>query len=133
MNKNTVQYIEFPVVRDFRGNLSFIENLKHIPFEIKRAFFVYDIPHGSIRGSHAHRKLEQLIIVMSGSFDVVCDDGTSETRFVMTSPSKGLYIPKMTWCRQENFSSGCAYLVLTSDYYDENEYIRDYENFKTEL
>ena len=127
-----VKRISIPTIKDHRGNLCFVENKQEIPFSIKRIFYVYDIPSGSIKGSHAHRSLEQFIIVMSGSFDIVLDDGVKIKTFHLNEPSVGLYIPPMVWSSQENFSAGCCYVVLTSDKYSESDYIRNYEQFINE-
>ena len=121
--------IELPKIVDVRGNLSFVENGKHIPFEISRVYYLYDVPGGADRGSHAHKKLKQLIIAVSGSFDVVLDDGKSKQNFSMNRGNYGLYIAPMTWRKLENFSVGSVCLVLASEIYDEEDYIRDYSNF----
>ena len=121
--------IELPIVSDPRGNLTFIEGQRHIPFEIKRVFYLYDVPGGETRAGHANKRLEQLIIAASGSFDVILDDGRERQRFFLNRSYYGLYIPGMLWRELENFSSGSVCLVLTSDFYDGADYYRDYEEF----
>lgn len=121
--------IELPKITDPRGNLSFIEGGQHIPFDIKRVYYLYDVPGGSDRGSHAHKKLHQFIVAMSGSFDVVLDDGKEKKRFHMNRSHYGLYVCPMMWRDLDNFSSGAVCMVLASKRYDETDYIRDYEQF----
>ena len=121
--------IELPKISDVRGNLSFIEGGIHIPFDIKRAYYLYDVPGGSDRGSHAHKTLHQFIVAMSGSFDVVLDDGKEKKRFHLNRSYYGLYVCPMLWRDLDNFSSGSVCMVLASTYYDAAEYIRDYETF----
>lgn len=121
--------IEFPKVHDPRGNLSFVENERHIPFNIKRVFYLYDVPGGETRAGHANVKLQQVIIAMSGSFDVVLDDGYKREKFHLNRSYYGLYIPGMIWRELENFSSGSVCLVLTDDFYDPKDYYRDYKEF----
>jgi len=124
-----VKIISLPKIEDHRGNLTFIEAKKHIPFEIKRVYYLYDVPGGATRGGHAHKNLEQLIIAISGSFDIILDDGYQRKRIHLNRSYYGLYLPKMIWRELENFSTGAVCLVLASDYYDESDYIRDYEEF----
>ena len=121
--------IELPKITDPRGNLTFIEGNRHIPFEIKRVYYLYDVPGGATRGGHAHKKLEQFIIAISGSFDVVLDDGYERKRFHLNRSYFGLYIPPMTWRELDNFSSASVCLVLASQKYDESDYYRDYAEF----
>jgi len=121
--------IELPVIADVRGNLSYIEQNRHIPFEIRRVYYLYDVPGGATRGGHAHKALHQLIIAMSGSFDVVLDDGNGKQRFHLNRSYYGLYVCPMVWRELENFSSGSVSMVLASDYYDESDYFRDYGEF----
>ena len=118
-----------PRVEDPRGNLTFIESNKHVPFEIKRVYYTYDVPGGSERGSHAHKNLQQLIVAMSGSFDVVLDDGFNKHRFHLNRSYYGLYVSPMMWRTIDNFSSGSVCMVLASQLYDENDYYRDYSEF----
>jgi dTDP-4-dehydrorhamnose 3,5-epimerase-like enzyme len=122
--------VEFPRVEDPRGNLTFIEGGRHVDFDIKRVYYLYDVPGGAERGGHAHRGLRQLLIAMSGSFDVVLDDGTSRERFHLNRSYYGLYIPKMIWREIDNFSSGSVCMVLASEHYDEADYYRDWREFK---
>ena len=121
--------IELPKISNPRGNLSFIEGGQHIPFEIKRVYYLYDVPGGSDRGSHAHKNLHQFIVAMSGSFDVVLDDGNEQKRFHLNRSYYGLYVCPMMWRLLDNFSSGAVCMVLASEHYDEADYIRDYEEF----
>ncbi len=123
-----IQLIEVPKAHDVRGNLSVIEG-NTIPFEIKRVYYLYDIPTSSVRGGHAHKKLQQLIVALSGSFDVVLKDGISETIITLNKPNFGLLIPTGIWRELQNFSSGSVCLVLASAEFDEKDYIRDFEEF----
>ncbi len=121
--------ITFPQIADARGNLSFIENNKHVPFEIKRVYYLYDVPVLAERGGHAHKKLKQVIIPLSGSFDVRLDDGKEKTIITLCKPWEGLLITNLVWRELSNFSGGSACLVLASEYYDEEDYYRDYDVF----
>jgi len=121
--------IELPKIHDPRGNLTFIEGGDHIPFDIQRVYYLYDVPGGSERGGHAHKNLEQLIIAMSGSFDVVLNDGYEEKRFHLNRSYYGLYVNTMVWRELDNFSSGSVSMVLASNKYTEDDYIRDYQGF----
>lgn len=121
--------IDLPIINDPRGNLTFIEGGGHIPFEIRRVYYLYDVPGGAERGGHGHKGLSQFIIAMSGSFDVHLDDGESTRSFHMNRSYYGLYVPPMMWREIDNFSSGSVCLVLASDYYDESDYYRDYDEF----
>jgi WxcM-like, C-terminal len=122
--------IELPRIPDPRGNLTFIEGGNHIPFTIRRVFYLYDVPGGEDRGGHAHRELHQLVIAASGSFDVIVDDGTEHERFSLNRSWYGLHVPPMTWTHLENFSSGSVSLVLASLPYEEADYYRDYDEFR---
>jgi dTDP-4-dehydrorhamnose 3,5-epimerase-like enzyme len=122
--------VNFPKITDVRGNLSFIEENKQVPFEIKRIYYLYDVPSGATRGGHAHKQLEQIIIALSGSFDVILDDGINKKTFFLNRPHYGLYIPPGIWRELENFSSNSVALSLVSNFYDESDYIRDYDTFK---
>jgi len=123
------QIVKFPKVHDQRGNLTFVEANRHIPFEIQRVYYLYDVPGGAERGGHAHKELQQLIIAMSGSFDVVLDDGLVKQRFHLNRSYYGLYVPTMIWRELDNFSSGSVCMVLASNYYSEDDYYRDYNQF----
>ena len=122
--------INLPKIKDRRGNLTFIEAKRHIPFEIKRVYYLYDVPGGESRGGHAHKGLQQFIIAASGSFDVILDDGINRKRFHLNRSYYGLYIPSMIWRELDNFSSGSVCLVLASEYYDAKDYISSYKKFK---
>ena len=124
-----IKRLDMPRIQDPRGNLSFVESSRHIPFDIKRVFYLYDIPGGASRGGHAHKKLQHVLIALSGSFDVNVDDGVEKKRFTLDRAHTGLYIPPMMWCDIDNFSSGSVCLVLTSDFYDEQDYYREYADF----
>ena len=132
-NLDNCKIIELPKISDPNGNLTIIESNNQIPFEIKRVFYMYDIPGGSYRGAHAHKELHQFIVAMSGSFDVELDNGDRKERFHLNRPYFGLYVPPMTWGFLDNFSSGVVCMVLASDKYDEADYIRDYDQFLVEL
>lgn len=123
------QLVELPKITDPRGNLTFIEENRHISFGIKRVYYLYDVPGGGERGGHAHKELHQLIVAMSGSFDVVLDDGNEKKRFHMNRSYYGLYICPMIWRELDNFSSGSVCMVLASNLYDEEDYYRDYEEY----
>jgi dTDP-4-dehydrorhamnose 3,5-epimerase-like enzyme len=124
-----VRMIELPRIHDPRGNLTFIEGNSHIPFDIRRVYYLYDVPGGAERGGHAHKGLSQLIIAMSGSFDVVLDDGKQKSRFHLNRSYQGLYVCPMIWRELDNFSSGSVCMVLASNTYDEADYYRDYYEY----
>jgi dTDP-4-dehydrorhamnose 3,5-epimerase-like enzyme len=126
-----VRLIELPKFLDARGNLSFVEQNNHIQFEIKRTYWIYDVPGGEARGGHAYRKNEELVIALSGAFDVVIDDGEQKKFFSLNRSYYGLYIPKGLWRTIENFSTNAFALEFGSEHYDESDYIRDYGQFKT--
>lgn len=121
--------IDLPQIPDSKGNLSFIEGGVHIPFDIKRTYHLYDVPGGSVRGSHAHRALQQFLVAMAGSFDVVLFDGYRQQRFHLNRSFYGLYICPLIWRTLDNFSSGAVCMVLASAIYDEKDYIRDYKGY----
>jgi hypothetical protein len=121
--------IELPKIAEPRGNLTFVEGGRHVPFDIQRVYYLYDVPGGAERGGHAHKELHQLIIAMSGSFDVVLDDGQDKKRFQLNRSFNGLYICPMIWRELNNFSSGSVCMVLASNKYAEEDYFRDYSEF----
>lgn len=121
--------IDLPRIADPRGNLTFIESDRHVPFEIRRVFYLYDVPTGNDRGAHAHKKLHQFLICLAGSFDVTLDDGTNQSTVHLNRPWKGLHIPPMVWAAEVNFDPGSICLVLASDFFDESDYYRDYGEF----
>jgi hypothetical protein len=125
--------IELPRIQNAAGNLSFIEANRHIPFDIERVYYLYDVPGGAQRGGHAHKQLRQLLIAMSGSFDVLLDDGGTQKRFHLNRSYYGLYVDTMIWRELDNFSSGAVCLVLASTPYEESDYYRDYEDFRAAL
>ena len=126
---NQCTIIELPIISDPRGNLTFIEAGRHIPFEIRRVYYLYDVPGGAERGGHAHKALHQLIIATSGSFDVHLNDGYSKKTMHMNRSYYGLYVCPMVWREIDNFSSGAVCMVLASDYFDESDYYREYHEF----
>jgi len=127
---NAATIINLPKILDPRGNLSVIEESNHIPFPIKRVYWIYDVPGGEYRGSHAYKETEEFIVALSGSFDVVLHDGTKEQKFSLNRSYNGVYVPKMYWRKLENFSTNSLALILSSTAYDESDYIRDFENFQ---
>lgn len=124
---------ELPRIQDARGNLTFVEAGRQVPFEIRRVYHLYDVPGGADRGGHAHLALHQFMIAMSGSFDVVLDDGFGRRRVHLNRSYVGLYIPPMTWRELDNFSSGSVCMVLASEFYDEADYLRDYSDFMCQV
>ena len=130
MGIELARVINLRKMSDPKGNLTPIEGGADIPFEIRRVYYTYDIPGGETRGGHAHVHLQQFIIAVSGSFDVVLDDGTRRASFFLNRSYYGLYVPPMVWRELANFSSGSVCLVLASDHYDEADYIRDYDDFR---
>lgn len=129
MTLSKVKLIELPKITDVRGSISFVEGNNHIPFEIKRIYYLYNSPQEAERGNHGHKKLEQLIIPIAGSFTFVLDDGYARQDFFLDKPWMGLYIPPMMWREVNNFSVGSVCLVLASDVYEEEDYYRDYQEF----
>lgn len=121
--------VELPRINDARGNLTFIEQHRHVPFDIKRVYYLYDVPGGTERAGHAHKELHQLVIAMSGSCDIHLDDGIETRMFHLNRSYYGLYLPPMTWRIVNNFSSGSVCMVLASDYFKEEDYYRDYDTF----
>jgi dTDP-4-dehydrorhamnose 3,5-epimerase-like enzyme len=132
MNIDNCHIIDLPKIGDPRGNLTFIEGERHVPFAIQRVYYLYDVPGGAERGGHAHKALHQLIVAMSGSFDVVLDDGRNKKRVHLSRSYYGLYICPMIWRELDNFSSGSVCMVLASSRYDERDYYRDYAQFVQE-
>jgi hypothetical protein len=129
MNLDKCQIFDLPRINDPRGNLTFVEASRHVPFEIRRVYYLYDVPGGAERGGHGHKALHQLIIAMSGSFDIHLDDGYAKKTIHMNRSYNGLYVCPMIWREIDNFSSGAVCMVLASDYYDELDYYRDYNQF----
>lgn len=129
MSISKCKIINFPKITDPRGNLTFIEGSRHISFDIKRVYYLYDVPGGAERGGHAHKELQQLIIAMSGSFDVVLDDGFGKWRYHLNRSYYGLYICPMMWREIDNFSSGSVCMVLASTFFEEADYYRNYDEF----
>jgi len=124
-----IKIVDLPIVHEPRGNLSFVEGGNHIPFDIKRVYYLYDVPGGAERGGHAHKNLHQFIIAMSGSFDVTFDDGINKKKFHLNRSYFGLLVPEMLWREIDNFSSGAVLMVLASEKYIEADYIRTYDEF----
>ena len=128
--KKEVHLIELPKINDPRGNLTFIESGMHVPFEVKRNYWIYDMPSGMWRDGHAFKQQEEFIVSLSGSFDVVVNDGIKEQTFHLARPQIGLYVPNMVWRHIDNFSTNSVALVLSSTLYDPDDYIEDFEQFK---
>ena len=133
MSIDNCRIIQLPKILNAAGNLTFVESDRHVPFDIKRVYYLYDVPGGAMRGGHAHRVLHQLIIAMSGSFDVLLDDGSQRKRFHMNRSYYGLYVCPMIWRELDNFSSGAVCLVPASEMYDESDYFREYSAFLNAL
>ncbi len=131
MSIDEVKIINLPKILDDRGNLSFFQNEDQIPFNIKRAYWIYDVPGGEHRGGHAYKDLQEVIIALSGSFDVVIDDGVEKKNITLNRSYNALYIPKMIWRRLENFSTNSLAFIVTDKLYDVEQYVRDYEQFKS--
>lgn len=129
MNKEQPQLLNLTRIYDPRGNLSVVEEFRDIPFEIKRVFWIYDVPGGENRGGHAHKKLYQFIVASSGSFNVKITDGEKNLSFFLNHPFMGVLVPPGFWSSQEDFSSGAVCLVMASDYFDESDYIRNFEEY----
>ncbi len=125
--------IDFPKIVDARGNLTFVEGDRHIPFQIKRVYYLYDVPGGAERAGHAHKTLRQVLIAMSGSFDVTVDDGKERRRFHLNRSYYGLYLPPMIWREMDNFSSGSVCMAVVSDFFDEADYYRQCGAFREAL
>ena len=129
MSLEDCRMIDLPKIQERRGNLTFIENSRHIPFDIQRVYYLYDVPGGADRGAHAHKTLQQFIVAMSGSFDVVLSDGAREQRFHLNRSYQGLFVCPMMWRYLDNFSSGAVCLVLASGFFSESDYIRDHAEY----
>jgi len=129
MSVEDCRLVELPKITDHRGNLTFIEGGRHAPFDIKRVYYLYDIPGGAHRAGHAHKKLNQMFIAMSGSFDVNLDDGFSKKKFHLNRSYLALYVPSLIWRDIDNFSSGAVCMALASAPFDETDYYRRYEDF----
>jgi hypothetical protein len=129
MSLDDVRIVELPRIMDPRGNLTFVEEERHVPFEIKRVFYLYDVPGGESRAGHALRTCQQFIVAMSGSFDVFVDDGAENRRFHLNRSYYGLYLPALVWRELDNFSSGSVCTVFASEFYDEAGYFREYAAF----
>jgi len=129
MSIEDCKIIELPKISDPRGNLTFIEGMRHIPFDIRRVYYTYDVPGGADRGGHAHKALHQLIIAMSGSFDVTLDDGRDKKKFHLNRSYQGLYVCPMMWRNLDNFSSGSVCMVLASNIYEASDYYRNYSEY----
>lgn len=129
MDLADVKIINLPKILDNRGNLSFLEGGNHIPFKIKRSYWIYDVPGGEYRGGHAYYKLHEFIIALSGSFDVVLNDGSRKQTFSLNRSYYGLYVPNGIWRHLDNFSTNSLCLILASEFYDESDYIRDFNVF----
>lgn len=122
--------IDLPKVLDERGNLTFVEGVTHIPFAIARVYWIYDVPGGETRGGHAYRELDEFLISLSGSFDVVLDDGAEKRVIQLNRSYYGLYVPRMMWRHLENFSTNAVCLILASTAYDEHDYVRNYDQYR---
>jgi hypothetical protein len=131
MTLDQVKIIELPKILDERGNLSFFQNDMQIPFRIARTYWIYDVPGGEVRGGHAYISLQEFIIAMSGSFDVILNDGKEEKKYTLNRSYFGLYVPKLIWRHMENFSTNSLALIVSDGMYEEKEYLRDYNQFKT--
>ena len=130
MTLSHCKIVDLPKITEPSGNLTFIESARHVPFQIARVYYLYDVPGGAERGGHAHKALQEFIVAISGSFDVVLDDGRDRARFHLNRSFCGLYVPQMIWRELDNFSSGSVCLVLASQYFDELDYLRDYSEFQ---
>ena len=126
-----IRFIELSQIKDSRGDLTFIEGGKHLPFNIARVYYLYNVPVDAERGGHAHKELEQVVFALSGSFRMKIDDGKTKSEYWLRDPRKGLYIKNMIWREMDSFSQGAVCMVLASHWYDEVDYFRDYDDFLT--
>lgn len=126
----TTKLIDLPKIEDPRGNLTFVEQFQHVPFKIKRVYWIYDVPGGQTRGGHAFKEQCEMIVALSGSFDVVVNNGKEEQRFHLNRSYYGLYVPNGLWRHMDNFSTNSVAMVLSSTFFHEDDYIRDFEEFK---
>ena len=133
MINDKVKIIDLPKIEDPRGNLTFIEENNHIPFSIKRIFWIYDVPGGEVRGGHAYKKNKEFIIALSGSFDVVISNGSNRKKISLNRSYYGLYVPAMLWRHLENFSTNSLCLILASEKYNEKDYIRNIDEYKKSI
>jgi len=129
MSTDFFHIIDLPRIRDPRGDLAFVEGGNHIPFEIRRVYYIYDIPAGAERGGHAHKELEQVVFALSGGFRMKMDDGRRKSEYWLCDPNKGLYIGRLLWHEMDSFSPGTVCMALASQVYDEADYYRDYHGF----
>jgi hypothetical protein len=125
-----IRLIQLPKIDDLRGNLTFLENNNHIPFKTERCYYIYDVPGGEIRGSHAFKEADEFIVALSGSFDVVLNDGFQEIKYSLNRSYFGIFVPKLIWRTLENFSTNSVAMILSSGKYCESDYIRDFNEFK---
>lgn len=131
MNLKKSKLIQLPKFLDARGNLSFVEEFKHIPFKIERTYWIYDVPGGEARGGHAYKENQEFIVALSGSFDVILDDGQERKTYSLNRSYYGLYVPQGIWREMDNFSTNSLALVLSSTLYNPEDYIYDYQQFKS--
>lgn len=131
MRVDDCRLLDLPRIQDARGNLTYVEGLRHIPFEIRRTYWIYDVPGGAVRGGHAYATLHEFVVALSGSFDVVVDDGHAKRTIPLNRSYFGLYVPNMIWRQLGNFSTNAVCLILASAPYDEGDYIRNYGHFLT--
>lgn len=129
MSIENCRLVDLPKMSDFRGNLTFVESGEHVPFEIRRVYYLYDVPAGVERGGHGHRELQQLIVAMAGQVDVLLDDGKDTRLFTLDNCHTGLYVCPMMWRTLDGFSPGSVCMVLASEHYDEGDYYRNYDDF----
>lgn len=129
MKPGSIKLIELPTITDPRGDLTFVEGRRHLPFDIRRVYYLYNVPVDSFRGGHAHRDLEQVIFALSGSFRITIDDGHSRSEYVLRNPRQGLYVNRLIWREMDMFSQGAVCMVLASEPYDEADYYRNYDDF----